>query len=72
MENELKPCPFCGGTAHLDFAHGSRQTYADKNGLAASTPVLYMVFCENCSVRTIPCESTKIARDIWNRRVNDE
>lgn len=72
MENKLKPCPFCGGTAHFDFAHGSSQTYVDKNGFAASTPLLYMVFCENCAVRTIPCEYTNIAIDIWNRRVNDE
>ena len=67
----FKPCPFCGGEAHLDFAHGSNQIYADKNGFVASTPMLYMVFCENCSVRTPPCESVEIAEFIWNRRAED-
>ena len=67
----FKPCPFCGGESHLDFAHGSNQIYADKNGFVASTPTLYMVVCENCSVRTPPCESTKIAELIWNRRAEE-
>ena len=65
---DLKPCPFCGGVAHLDFAHGSNQTFADKNGFKASTPILYMVFCENCFSRTVPCVDTEIATVIWNRR----
>lgn len=68
---KLKSCPCCGGIAHLDFAHGSNMIYADKNGFAASTPLLYMVFCENCSLRTPPCETPEIAAMIWNRREND-
>ncbi len=68
---DLKPCPFCGGFAHLDFAHGSSQVYADKNGFSASTPVLYMVFCADCFSRTIQCETTEIAIELWNRRAGE-
>ena len=67
----FKSCPFCGREAHLDFAHGSNQIYADKNGSIASTLMLYIVFCENCGVRTPPCETIEIAELIWNRRVED-
>ena len=67
----LKPCPFCGSEAYLDFAHGGNLVYADKNGFVASTPLLYMAFCGNCSVRTPPCETPEIATMIWNRRAND-
>lgn len=69
---DLKPCPFCGGVAHLDFAHGSNQVYADKNGFSASTPMLYMAFCENCFSRTVQCEDTEIAIELWNRRADGE
>lgn len=65
---ELKNCPFCGGNARLDIAHGSNQTFADKNGFKASTPILYMVFCEDCFSRTVPCEEMEVATLIWNRR----
>ena len=68
---DIKPCPFCGGMAHLDFAHGSNQSYLGDNGFAKSTPFLYMVFCEDCYTRTIACENSKIAIQIWNRRIND-
>ena len=68
----LKLCPFCGGEAHLDFVHGGNLIYADKNGFVTSTPFLYMACCENCSVRTPPCETPEIAMVIWNRRETDE
>lgn len=64
---KMKPCPFCGGQAHLDFAHGSNQTYIDKNGFVTATPVLYMVYCADCFVRTVPCECANTAMQRWNR-----
>ena len=68
---KFKHCPFRGEEAHLSFAYGSNQIYADKNGFVASTPTLYIVLCENCSVRTPPCESVEIAEFIWNRRIEE-
>ena len=68
---ELKPCPFCGGVAHLDFASAGNMTYINNDGFAASTPMLYITFCENCFMRTIPCESTEVAIALWNRRADN-
>lgn len=68
---DIKSCPFCGGMAHLDFAHGSNQIYLKKNGFIGETPFLYVVFCEDCHVKTIPCEDMKLAIQLWNRRIND-
>ena len=68
---ELKPCPFCGGIAHIDFAHGSNQTYVDRSGFKASSPFLYRVFCEDCFTQTLACENSEHAIEAWNRRSND-
>ena len=68
---DIKNCPFCGGMAHLDFAHGSNQSYLGNNGFAKSTPFLYMVLCEDCYTRTIACENPNTAIQIWNRRIDN-
>ena len=63
MENELKPCPFCGGNAeireHTRIAKQKRYTY-------------FRVGCEDCGLR-FPKFSETIADAIeaWNRRCND-
>lgn len=69
---ELKPCPFCGGEAHLDFAHGGNKSYIGANGFAKATPMLYRVFCEDCIAQTCPYEEPKDAIEAWNRRIDKE
>ena len=62
MENELKPCPFCGGEAKFgnSFWDG------------------VFVYCTNCGCQTEyatddkQCVAEKRAADLWNRRANDE
>lgn len=59
--SELKPCPFCGGEAHL----------SDMNEYGE-----YLVECVNdfCNVMpsTFPFRTEDAAIEAWNRRVKDE
>ena len=62
MENELRPCPFCGGEAAFgnSFWEG------------------VFVYCTNCGCQTDyatddkRCVAEQRVVDMWNRRVNDE
>lgn len=61
-EIELKPCPFCGGYAHLD----------DPSEMGD-----YGVSCENCGLfvmfgRDGECQTKEEAMEAWNRRADDE
>lgn len=52
--NKLKPCPFCGGEAHLYTAYD----YSNK------------VQCDKCGCGTMHYKDEKEAVRKWNRRVN--
>lgn len=71
MENDLKPCPFCGGEANLGFAPGSTKFYWGADGFEKSTPVLYRMICGGCHCSTEAAQDAKTAKMLWNRRVND-
>ena len=54
-ESELKPCPFCGGRAHL--------------WRTTSRPREYQVSCEDCvKGKTDWVKTSKAAIETWNRR----
>lgn len=55
--NELKPCPFCGGESGIK----EYQYYL--------YPVEYVVCCTCCHRETGLCETKQQAIDAWNRRV---
>jgi hypothetical protein len=68
MENELKPCPFCGG----------------KSVCVATSTVSGYIYCSGCDMATNkfwddpmsePAENRKkwheVATSAWNRRCND-
>lgn len=59
MIDELKPCPFCGGTPRV-FSHN--------NEWIGRT---WHIECldDNCGCGTCHHESEKIAATVWNRRV---
>ncbi len=61
MQNELKPCPFCGGKANLKekYIHGVANR---KN---------YWVVCTNCQIRIQDRNSVEKAIEQWNRRVDN-
>lgn len=56
MNDELKPCPFCGGTNIL--FHESNRTY--------------QASCVDCEARAQYAYSKKEAVTNWNRRAGDE
>ena len=77
MNSVLKPCPFCGGSAHVVF-RGTRHSGNWKGYIIAQ--------CQKCLASTkgffyqgpvieIPLEDTvgaEKAEKAWNRRVNHE
>lgn len=60
MQNELKPCPFCGGEVTVDYNSYTK---------------VYSIGCGNagcaCNVGTLPCKTAEKAIEIWNRRTNN-
>lgn len=62
---ELKPCPFCGGMAHIDY-NAKRKIYGKdeyRTGVA--------IYCGVCEARMFYV-SEELAIKAWNRRTSDE
>jgi Lar family restriction alleviation protein len=66
--SKLKPCPFCGGTGHM-------QRFADSDGFGT----FYYVVCTGCRAQSgsqyaskgNDCPQTYAeVRDLWNRRAS--
>ena len=55
---DLKPCPFCGGSAGV----GVQNTYADS---------YHWVACACCGIRTAHYSTLDKACSKWNKRVKD-
>lgn len=70
--DELKPCPFCKGKAHLDFGKGSNVFYWKADGHEAYTPLKYLVYCSSCCCQTALAEDTETAIMLWNRRAGED
>lgn len=69
--NELKPCPFCGNHARLDFSRDGGKQYFDEYGYVQYTDFIYLVSCEFCLAKTGNYERTADAIAAWNRRANE-
>jgi Lar family restriction alleviation protein len=59
MQNELKPCPFCGGEAFL-LQHTS--SYGN---------LYFYVICGKCAIKTDFYKTKKAPINKWNRRVDN-
>lgn len=66
MNDDLKPCPFCGGEAVLHACaelenETARVVYSGKTG----------AHCTICRVATLPYETEIDAISAWNRRADN-
>lgn len=60
MSDKLKPCPFCGGEAHIDTSTSLRD---------------YVVYCEGCDTYFALDAYSATEHDLvaaWNRRLGNE
>lgn len=63
MQNELKPCPFCGGEANL-IKRKLKTGFYPSGGT-------YYVHCKVCLITTQPKRKAENVIDDWNRRVDN-
>lgn len=61
---ELKPCPFCGGDAHV-------RTTDLMDGYGCFAMSAAFVQCADCGVRTIEYRDERFAIEDWNRRAGE-
>ncbi len=66
MQNELLPCPFCGGKAQI---HKRKFNFASHEPLF--TDYGYAIFCTKCKCSTEYSVSADEAKETWNRRVKN-
>lgn len=64
MFDELKPCPFCGGEAHLFVKNGVR-VLCPKCGATSK------ILVDSMSTKGVTGNATKAVIEAWNRRVDN-
>ena len=66
--SELKPCPFCGSKA---MARKRLTGYISENR-EKTFGYTYGVICVHCEAETKFLESETTAKDLWNRRADND
>lgn len=64
-ESELKPCPFCGGQAHIaqyvgEFVRNAKHSRTEHYNA-------YCIECEQCGIQTLP-DTIENLIHFWNTR----
>lgn len=67
MATELRPCPFCGGEAEINFVPPFVHPRNGRKGLER-----WQIFCDSCGVFTPGMLTKEEAIEAWNRRVEDD
>lgn len=62
VQEELKPCPFCGNIAEIEVFEGKKLFRTVKG---------YFIECKCCKNRIAMNFNKKDSIDAWNRRAND-
>lgn len=62
VDEELKPCPFCGGKAKV---------YTGEEFFLIGNEKCNSVFCESCQATIRYFQTSKEAMNAWNRRENN-
>jgi Lar family restriction alleviation protein len=65
--NELKPCPFCGGKARLDYTNDNKH----RPYVHCLTGILLKPMCTLSHVDCWQYKTETEAIEAWNRRVNE-
>lgn len=63
-KNELKPCPFCGGEARIQFDYEGK-TFAD-----GKWDFVYYAHCTKCFAMTAIRNRHDTAAELWNTRTD--
>lgn len=64
MSEELKPCPFCGGLAHIAY-NAKRKLYKKEEWIDG-----VRIYCGGCEAQMF-YRSEKLAIESWNRRTGE-
>lgn len=63
-DEELKPCPFCGGKPVTDFERDTA------HGLIGDI-ISWSIYCTECYAELFSNESSEDVVEKWNRRVSE-
>ena len=67
-EDDILPCPFCGGEAKVEYVGPSREQIQHAIAWAHDYDAAYYVQCSKCQVTTDQASEPQHVIDYWNRR----